>query len=103
MTSNLINSLHFESDMFIAADELTRELELDLRDCGKSGDASQAVDYVISVYSITGDPTVCRGILSQYGAWEDDELLDHDTNLQRLVWLAGCDLEESNELYFSDY
>jgi hypothetical protein len=98
-----INALHFESDMMVSADELTPDLERDLRDCGAPGDAQQAVDYVISVYSITGDPTVCRGILSQYGAWEDDELLDHDTNLQRLVWLAGCDLEESDELYFANY
>ena len=101
--SERINALHFANDIFISANELTPELERDLRDCGKSGDAQDAVDYVIQHYDVSGDPVVCRDILSQYGAWEDDELMDHYTNLQRLVWLSGCDLEESDELYFSSY
>lgn len=42
-------------------------------------------------------PELLRAELSEYGAWEDDELQDHDINLSRIVWLAGCDItEESN-------
>jgi len=39
------------------------------------------------------DATVLREVLSEYGF---EELVDHDQNLQRLVWLAGCDLSDSD-------
>lgn len=38
--------------------------------------------------------------LREVGAWEPSEMLDRQTNLERIVWLAGCDLKEearSNE------
>lgn len=34
--------------------------------------------------------------LKEYGAWDDDELADHEHNLQRLVWLAAGDIVEGN-------
>lgn len=33
--------------------------------------------------------------LSGYGAWDDQELADHQQNLQRLLWLACCDIREN--------
>jgi len=100
----LINSLHFDChDFMIDSSELTPELLSDLSDCGASGGASEAVAYVRSHYSITGDTEVCAELLRPYGAWEDDELTDHNNNLDRLVWLAGCDLCESDEIYFAGY
>lgn len=96
--------LHFSgSDFFLSADDLPEQLAADLRDCGATGDASEAVDYVISAYTVTGDPDDCRAYLAGCGAWEDDDLTDHDENLRRLVWLAGCDLREQGEIYFSAY
>lgn len=44
------------------------------------------------------DPTVLREELDEYGAWDDVELADHAENLQRLVWLAACDLNERGEV-----
>jgi hypothetical protein len=35
------------------------------------------------------DPADLRAELAEYGAWDADELSDHDQNLQRLLWLAG--------------
>lgn len=32
--------------------------------------------------------------LREYGAWEDEQLADHDANLTRLVWIAGNDINE---------
>lgn len=32
--------------------------------------------------------------LKGYGAWDAAELADHGQNLQRLVWLAACDITE---------
>jgi hypothetical protein len=34
--------------------------------------------------------------LSEYGAWDDSELADHDQNLQRLLWIACGDIAEGN-------
>lgn len=99
-----LNVLHFEgSDILIGADELDKDFLADLMFCGSSGDQSANVQYVMENYDITGDVETCKDALRPYGAWEDDELEDHETNLQRLVWLAGCDLCEQGEIYFSCY
>lgn len=34
------------------------------------------------------------GELKEYGAWDDEELSDHEQNLKRLLWLACADLVE---------
>ena len=40
-----------------------------------------------------------RACLREYGAWDADELANHDDNLNRIVWIAGCDIKESPEDY----
>ena len=45
------------------------------------------------------DPDVLRSELSEYGAWDSDELSDHDDNLERLVWLAAGDVAEEPATY----
>jgi hypothetical protein len=42
------------------------------------------------------DPVVVANELSDYGAWGEDELADHDMNLTRLLWLACHDIAEEN-------
>ena len=32
--------------------------------------------------------------LQEYGAWSADELAEHDENLDRLLWVACCDIRE---------
>src|SRR5580692_11962971 len=32
--------------------------------------------------------------LKEYGAWDAEELADHAQNLQRVLWLAACDIAE---------
>lgn len=34
--------------------------------------------------------------LREYGAWDDDELADHEQNLARFLWLACGDIREEN-------
>jgi hypothetical protein len=42
------------------------------------------------------DARTLRDELREYGAWDADELADHDQNLQRLLWLAAGDIREEN-------
>lgn len=43
------------------------------------------------------DANVLREELSEYGCWDDDELKDNVANIQRLLWIAGCDIAEEEE------
>lgn len=45
------------------------------------------------------DPAALRAALKEYGAWDASELADHAQNLQRLLWLACCDVAEDPEVY----
>lgn len=38
------------------------------------------------------NPEDLRFELKDYGAWDDDELADHDANLERILWLAAGDI-----------
>jgi hypothetical protein len=42
------------------------------------------------------DPAILATELREYGAWDDQELADHDQNLQRLVWIAAGDIVEEH-------
>jgi hypothetical protein len=99
-----VTELHFTgSDWILDAAEIDPALLQDLLDCGGPGDASGAVAYVRQTYQVTGDEKTCAAYLKGYGAWEPEELADHDANLDRLVWLTGCALGEGESAYFSAY
>lgn len=42
------------------------------------------------------DRDLVKAELREYGAWDDADMIDHEANLQRLVWLAGCDITEGS-------
>jgi hypothetical protein len=101
----MINTLNFTgSSFYLGKDDISADLIDALCDCGGQGDASGAVAYVRGNFTVTGNPKDCAAYLRAYGAWDDDELSNHDSNLDRLVWLAGCELSEENEICFDgDY
>jgi hypothetical protein len=43
------------------------------------------------------DPEDLRVELAEYGAWDDEELADHEQNRARIVWIAACDIHENIE------
>lgn len=97
-------NLHFAgADWFLAASDISEDLYDALISCGGSGDSRPQVDYVMAAFDVTGEEGDCRDYLRGYGAWDDEELADHERNLGRLVWLAGCDLAEQGEAYFCAY
>lgn len=38
------------------------------------------------------DPDKLRLELNEFGAWDEQELADHDANLSRILWLACADI-----------
>lgn len=40
------------------------------------------------------DPILLAAELREYGAWDEDELADHQQNLQRILWLACGEIKE---------
>jgi hypothetical protein len=80
------------------------ELNIKLRDarsCSHQGDCELDVLVLMEKPSIRRqldklDPETVKTVLSEYGAWEDHEMQDHQPNLKRLLWLACCDIAEDN-------
>jgi folate-binding Fe-S cluster repair protein YgfZ len=42
------------------------------------------------------NPETLAKELREYGAWDAEQLANHQDNLQRLVWIAGCDIKEEH-------
>ena len=40
------------------------------------------------------DPAEVAAELSEYGAWDPDELCDHNENLERITWIAAGNIRE---------
>ena len=40
------------------------------------------------------NPELLRKELKEYGAWDDEDLADHDANLSRILWIACGDIVE---------
>lgn len=64
-----------------------------------SGDCDDDVKELAKVPAIAEqlakiDPAILSAELKEYGSWDETERADHDQNLQRLLWLAGCDIAE---------
>lgn len=68
---------------------------------GHVADAASRI-YVFHALPWQGSHGLARGALRErlreelreYGAWDDDELQCHATNLARISWLAACDIME---------
>ena len=41
------------------------------------------------------DADLLRDELREYGAWDDAELADHEKSLDRILWIACCDIKEA--------
>jgi hypothetical protein len=41
------------------------------------------------------EPETLAKELKEYGAWDRNELTDHEQNLTRILWIACCDIAEN--------
>ena len=66
-----------------------------LIDCSASGSVDDAVDCWRRELLLDLDPDLVRSELREHGAWDDEELQDDQANIERLIWIAACDIKES--------
>lgn len=64
-----------------------------------SGDCEQDIrdlrnDPAIKAQLEAIDPIILANELKEYGAWDDTQLLDHNENLSRYLWIACGDIVE---------
>jgi hypothetical protein len=64
-----------------------------------SGQCDSDIDALSRVPEISAqleklDSESLRLKLKEYGAWDSDELSDHNQNLQRILWIACNDIKE---------
>ena len=92
------------SDFFLSLSDLPEDMAQALTDCLTQGrDALPEVQAFLSDFGVECDPDLAKAYLRPYGAWDESELSDHTENLERLVWLIGCDLAEQGEAHLSAY
>lgn len=87
------NSIHIGYGETIDIAELSPELIQDLADCTTAGDCSEAVDYVMNTYPVSGDPEFVRDYVRSFGGWIDDDS-NPDDDLARAIWIAASQLFE---------
>lgn len=88
---------------------LKDELEQALRDgdhiegCSASGRCDDAVECAMEdpkvaaiLERLEGNSDKLVADLAEYGAWDADDLADHEANLARLVWTVACDVREND-------
>ena len=84
---------------------LSLRLTLDeAQSCSHPGQCDADVDGLLLLEGIsaqveTWDPETLRAELAEYGAWNEEELADHEENTRRMVWLACCDVAENPKDY----
>ena len=70
-----------------------------IADCHHRGPCDEDVAHwapkIVRPDSIT--PEKLKAELSEYGAWDDDELNDDEANWRRIVWLAAGNIQDEPE------
>lgn len=67
--------------------------------CNHSGPCDEDVDRAMELPEIKAelseiDPEQLRKELSEYGAWDDQELANHQDNLKRILWIAAGNIQD---------
>ena len=70
--------------------------------CSHQGDCGPDIEQAMAMPEVRKElsrlsPSLVRAELWDYGAWEDEELQNHELNLARILWLgAGNIVEEAS-------
>ena len=76
------------------------ELPADVVDaCSHSGPVDDDVAWALLRDDVSAeldriDPKDLRAELKEYGAWDDEELSDHEQNRARILWIAAGNIRD---------
>jgi hypothetical protein len=65
-----------------------------VRDCSGPGAADEPVAFWAGKLGCPIEPETLKAELKEYGAWDAEELGDHDDNWRRIIWIAACNIRE---------
>jgi len=66
----------------------------------RSGAADDSVDWLIKNYDVECPEVDAITYLERVGAWDSNELKDHEANLGRLIWIACLECQENKSKYW---
>lgn len=69
-------------------------------DAPQSGPFDEYADWILQTYDVRVSLTDSIKLLKPYGAWDDSELQDLETNKARLLWVAILDCKEQNTNFY---
>lgn len=84
------------SNLYMIPIELTPD---QIATCTHQGDCTENVQATVAEIAdqlSMVNPEDIADELQEFGAWSEDELSNHQDNLERLVWTAACDLSEES-------
>ena len=76
------------------------ELPIDVIEmCSHSGDCEADVEYCMELPEVKAelegiDPENLRRELKEYGAWDSEQLSNHNDNLARILWIAAGNIQD---------
>ena len=74
----------------------TRQLPPEcIADCSGSGDKTDNVKFWVEELNFDGPVELFKEYLDGFGAWDDEELKDHEENKQRVLWTWACNCDEN--------
>ena len=68
-------------------------------DCSHSGQCINDVEYWVKKLGFDFNKEQGIDYLKAYGAWDDEQLLNHNDNKERVLWLACGDISDNQEFY----
>ena len=84
---------------YIGSIELPEDV---IKACNHSGPCDEDVKRAMELMEVKREleeinPEQLKRELAEYGAWNDQELNDHQENLKKILWIAAGDIQESDE------
>jgi hypothetical protein len=68
-------------------------------DCSASGSVDDAVAYWVNKLEFDVPEPQAAKWLKEFGAWNAEELADHEANVRRVLWQACCDIKDQGEWF----
>jgi len=68
--------------------------------CSHSGDCQADVESFMNRFVIPNKEYLAD-YLRDFGAWDDEELKNHEANKMRLLWIASGDIMDQGEFIYS--